>query len=46
MEGVKEITRDGAKFVDGQEREFDAIILATGYASNVPNWLKVVIFFP
>lgn len=41
MEGVKEITRSGAKFLDGQEKEFDAIILATGYKSNVPTWLKV-----
>ncbi|KAK7311854.1 hypothetical protein RJT34_10274 [Clitoria ternatea] len=40
MEGVKEITRNGAKFLDGQEKEFDAIILATGYKSNVPTWLK------
>lgn len=41
MAGVKEITRTGAKFVDGQEKEFDSIILATGYKSNVPSWLKV-----
>jgi len=41
MEGVKEITRNGAKFMDGKEKEFDAIILATGYKSNVPTWLKV-----
>lgn len=41
MQGVKEITRNSVKFVDGQEREFDAIILATGYTSNVPTWLKV-----
>ncbi|CAK9312863.1 unnamed protein product [Citrullus colocynthis] len=40
MEGVKEITRNGAKFIDGQEKEFDSIILATGYRSNVPSWLK------
>ncbi|MBA0744711.1 hypothetical protein Gogos_007324, partial [Gossypium gossypioides] len=40
MEGVKEITRNGAKFVDGQEKEIDSIILATGYKSNVPTWLK------
>ncbi|KAL1353175.1 hypothetical protein HN51_017117 [Arachis hypogaea] len=45
MEGVKEITRNGAKFVDGQEKEFDAIILATGYKSNVPTWLKSCDFF-
>ncbi|KAK7293625.1 hypothetical protein RJT34_16496 [Clitoria ternatea] len=45
MEGVKEITRNGAKFMDGQEKEFDAIILATGYKSNVPTWLKSREFF-
>ncbi|XP_043726013.1 probable indole-3-pyruvate monooxygenase YUCCA4 [Telopea speciosissima] len=45
MEGVREITRRGAKFVDGQEKEFDSIILATGYKSNVPSWLKSCDFF-
>ncbi|GLT49543.1 hypothetical protein SLA2020_230930 [Shorea laevis] len=40
MKGVKEITRNGAKFMDGQEKQFDSIILATGYKSNVPTWLK------
>ncbi|XAR69344.1 Indole-3-pyruvate monooxygenase [Bertholletia excelsa] len=45
MEGVREITRKGAKFMDGQEREFDSIILATGYKSNVPSWLKGSDFF-
>ncbi|XP_010254247.1 PREDICTED: probable indole-3-pyruvate monooxygenase YUCCA4 [Nelumbo nucifera] len=45
MEGVREITRTGARFVDGQEKEFDAIILATGYKSNVPCWLKSCDFF-
>ena len=41
MEGVKEITKNGAKFMDGQEKEFDSIIFATGYKSNVPTWLQV-----
>ena len=41
MDGVREITKSGAKFIDGQEKEFDSIILATGYKSNVPVWLKV-----
>lgn len=41
MKGVREITKRGAKFMDGQEKEFDSIILATGYKSNVPSWLKV-----
>ncbi|KAK9149775.1 hypothetical protein Scep_008532 [Stephania cephalantha] len=45
MEGVREITRRGAKFVNGQERDFDSIILATGYKSNVPTWLKETDFF-
>ncbi|KAF8115866.1 hypothetical protein N665_0025s0309 [Sinapis alba] len=44
-QAVKEITRKGAKFVDGQEMEFDSIILATGYKSNVPYWLKDNSFF-
>lgn len=41
MEGVKEITKNGAKFMDGQEKDFDCIIFATGYKSNVPTWLQV-----
>ncbi|VAH77880.1 unnamed protein product [Triticum turgidum subsp. durum] len=39
---VKEVTRLGARLADGkEEQQFDAIILATGYRSNVPSWLKV-----
>ncbi|XP_057810489.1 probable indole-3-pyruvate monooxygenase YUCCA4 [Salvia miltiorrhiza] len=45
MKGVREITKRGAKFMDGQEKEFDSIILATGYKSNVPTWLKGSDFF-
>ncbi|EXC35661.1 Flavin-containing monooxygenase YUCCA4 [Morus notabilis] len=45
MERVKEITRNGARFMDGQEKEFDSIVLATGYKSNVPTWLKSCDFF-
>uniref|UniRef100_M1CGP8 Flavin-containing monooxygenase n=1 Tax=Solanum tuberosum TaxID=4113 RepID=M1CGP8_SOLTU len=41
MPGVKEITKIGARFLDGKEGEFDSIILATGYKSNVPSWFKV-----
>ncbi|KAF7029943.1 hypothetical protein CFC21_041577 [Triticum aestivum] len=38
---VKEVTRLGARLADGkEEQQFDAIILATGYRSNVPSWLK------
>lgn len=32
------------EFVDGSMGNFDAIILATGYKSNVPSWLKVCLF--
>jgi indole-3-pyruvate monooxygenase len=38
---LKEITETGAKFMDGNEERFDSVILATGYKSNVPSWLKV-----
>jgi lysine/ornithine N-monooxygenase len=31
----------GVEFVDGSTEEFDVVILATGYKSNVPYWLKV-----
>ncbi|KAI7725226.1 hypothetical protein M8C21_005632 [Ambrosia artemisiifolia] len=44
-QGVREITRNGAKFMDGQQIAFDSIVLATGYKSNVPFWLKGSDFF-
>lgn len=37
---IKRLTVHGAEFVDGSSEDFDAIILATGYKSNVPAWLK------
>uniref|UniRef100_A0A0E0C685 Flavin-containing monooxygenase n=1 Tax=Oryza meridionalis TaxID=40149 RepID=A0A0E0C685_9ORYZ len=37
---VKEMTRQGVRFTDGKEEQFDTVILATGYRSNVPSWLK------
>ncbi|XP_066314643.1 indole-3-pyruvate monooxygenase YUCCA1-like [Miscanthus floridulus] len=37
---VKEVTQRGVRFADGKEEQFDAIIQATGYRSNVPSWLK------
>ncbi|KAI0491859.1 hypothetical protein KFK09_026120 [Dendrobium nobile] len=37
---VKRFTAEGAEFVDGRSEDFDALILATGYRSNVPSWLK------
>ncbi|PWA40172.1 flavin-binding monooxygenase family protein [Artemisia annua] len=44
-QGVREITRNGVKFMDGQEIAFHSIVLATGYKSNVPFWLKGSDFF-
>ncbi|KAE8671396.1 putative indole-3-pyruvate monooxygenase YUCCA4 [Hibiscus syriacus] len=38
--GIKRITYHGAEFVDGRKERFDAIFLATGYKSNVAQWLK------
>ncbi|XVF88529.1 hypothetical protein PTKIN_Ptkin19aG0057700 [Pterospermum kingtungense] len=38
--GIKRITYRAAEFVNGRKENFDAIILATGYKSNVPQWLK------
>ncbi|XP_057959913.1 indole-3-pyruvate monooxygenase YUCCA6 [Malania oleifera] len=34
------ISRHTVEFVDGRKENFDAVILATGYKSNVPYWLK------
>ncbi|XP_030448272.2 indole-3-pyruvate monooxygenase YUCCA2 [Syzygium oleosum] len=38
--GIKRMRRHAVEFVDGKSETFDAIILATGYRSNVPSWLK------
>ncbi len=38
---IDHLTSNGAQFADGQVQQFDAIILATGYRSNVPQWLNV-----
>jgi indole-3-pyruvate monooxygenase len=39
--GIHRFTHRGARLVDGQFVDADAVILATGYRSNVPSWLKV-----
>ncbi|XP_075508319.1 indole-3-pyruvate monooxygenase YUCCA6-like [Primulina tabacum] len=38
--GVRRLGDKSVEFVDGRIENFDAIILATGYKSNVPFWLK------
>ena len=37
---INRFTESGVEFADGR-KDFDAVILATGYKSNVPSWLKV-----
>ncbi|KAL5704550.1 indole-3-pyruvate monooxygenase [Ranunculus cassubicifolius] len=37
---IQKFTTSGAEFLDGSKAEFDTVILATGYRSNVPSWLK------
>ncbi|KAL9341051.1 hypothetical protein Peur_067270 [Populus x canadensis] len=43
--GVQRFTASGAEFVDGHVENFDSVILATGYRSNVTSWLKEDNFF-
>ncbi|KAL6501960.1 Indole-3-pyruvate monooxygenase YUCCA6 [Orobanche gracilis] len=38
--GIQRLWHQSVEFVDGSKEDFDAIILATGYKSNVPCWLK------
>ncbi|XP_076915052.1 putative indole-3-pyruvate monooxygenase YUCCA4 [Bidens hawaiensis] len=44
-QGVRELTKNGVMFMDGQELECDCIVLATGYKRNVTSWLKGIDFF-
>lgn len=37
---IKRLKYHAVEFIDGRTDNFDAIILATGYKSNVPSWLK------
>lgn len=41
VDGIKRFTSRGVEFVDGRSDEFESIILATGYRSNVASWLMV-----
>ncbi|GAB4837324.1 Indole-3-pyruvate monooxygenase YUCCA6 [Ancistrocladus abbreviatus] len=37
---IRGLKHNAVEFVNGKTEHFDAIILATGYKSNVPSWLK------
>lgn len=39
--GIKKFSQGKVEFVNGEILEIDSVILATGYCSNVPSWLKV-----
>ncbi|PON94905.1 Flavin monooxygenase-like enzyme [Trema orientale] len=43
--GIKRFSRGRVELVDGKNLEIDSVILATGYRSNVPSWLKDNDFF-
>ncbi|XP_076948054.1 putative indole-3-pyruvate monooxygenase YUCCA3 [Bidens hawaiensis] len=38
--GIKKFSRGGLELVNGRNLNVDSVILATGYCSNVPSWLK------
>ncbi|XP_073020302.1 indole-3-pyruvate monooxygenase YUCCA6-like isoform X1 [Primulina eburnea] len=38
--GIRRLRNQSVEFVDGSMEHFDALILGTGYKSNVPSWLK------
>lgn len=42
--GIKRFFPGKVEFVNGEDLEIDSVILATGYRSNVPSWLKVTNF--
>ncbi|XLS47804.1 hypothetical protein HN51_022162, partial [Arachis hypogaea] len=39
--GIKRFWQGKVELVDGKILEIDSVVLATGYRSNVPSWLKV-----
>ena len=39
--GIRRFFPGRVELVDGKVLEIDSVILATGYRSNVPSWLKV-----
>ncbi|CAH9073682.1 unnamed protein product [Cuscuta europaea] len=43
--GIKKFSRKTVELVDGESLQVDAVVLATGYRSNVPYWLQESEFF-
>ncbi|CAM8992322.1 unnamed protein product [Rhodiola kirilowii] len=42
---IKRFSHSGVEFINGEYLNLDAVILATGYKSNVPSWLHESDFF-
>ncbi|GAA0142722.1 oxygenase [Lithospermum erythrorhizon] len=38
--GIKKFSKNNVELVNGESLEIDAVVMATGYRSNVPYWLK------
>ncbi|PSR88035.1 Indole-3-pyruvate monooxygenase [Actinidia chinensis var. chinensis] len=45
VRGIKRFTSRGVEFEDGKADEFETVVLATGYRSNVASWLMEGGFF-
>ncbi|XP_057427730.1 probable indole-3-pyruvate monooxygenase YUCCA5 [Lotus japonicus] len=43
--GIKRFNNGEVELVNGEKHDVDAVVLATGYRSNVPSWLKEGEFF-
>ncbi|KAF2292663.1 hypothetical protein GH714_026496 [Hevea brasiliensis] len=43
--GIKRFSRGQVELVNGETLDIDAVVLATGYRSNVPSWLQEGEFF-
>ncbi|KAJ9154074.1 hypothetical protein P3X46_027450 [Hevea brasiliensis] len=43
--GIKRFSNGRVELVNGEKLEIDSVILATGYRSNVPSWLRENEFF-
>ncbi|KAJ8451190.1 hypothetical protein Cgig2_013962 [Carnegiea gigantea] len=43
--GIKRFSKGRVQLVNGETLEIDSVVLATGYRSNVPSWLKESDFF-
>ncbi|GAB4841284.1 Probable indole-3-pyruvate monooxygenase YUCCA5 [Ancistrocladus abbreviatus] len=43
--GIKRFSSESVELINGEKLEIDSVVLATGYRSNVPSWLRESEFF-